>query len=76
MITYYFVYKFDIFKARTGALVNVREALAPGDNAAAQQETGKVEAKLVERKVRRGGRGLVGGCGALGELSPMSLVAP
>lgn len=55
MITYYFVYKFDIFKARTGALVNVRTALTPSENDAAARATGKVEAKLVERKVGAGG---------------------
>ncbi|GAB4816895.1 hypothetical protein N2152v2_003941 [Parachlorella kessleri] len=51
VITYYFVYKFDIFKARTAALVNVREAHSPTDNKAAQEVTGRVEAKLVEHKV-------------------------
>ncbi len=38
-------------QARTGALVNVRGALSPEDSKAAQENTGKVEAKLVEHKV-------------------------
>ena len=38
-------------QARTAALVNVREAHSPTDNRAAQEVTGKVEAKLVEHKV-------------------------
>ena len=54
VVSYYFIYKFDVFKARTGALVNVRGALAPNESKAAQGATGKVEAKLVEHKVSFG----------------------
>lgn len=43
--------KFDIFQARTGALVNLRSATSPADNEIAAETTGKVEKKLLGRKI-------------------------
>jgi H+-transporting ATPase len=51
VLTYFIVYKYDIFQARTAALVNVREALLATDSEAATNATGMVERKLLGRKV-------------------------
>lgn len=52
VITYWVVYKYDIFQARTGALVNVRTAFQPSDQPIAAEATGMVEKKLLDRKVQ------------------------
>lgn len=51
VIAYWIVYKFDIFQARTAALVNVRDAFLPSDKELGPQATGMVEKKLFGRKV-------------------------
>ena len=48
---YWFLLKFDIFQARTAALVNVRSATSPSDNEIAAEATGRVEKKLLGRKI-------------------------
>lgn len=32
MCAYWLILKFDVFQARTGALVNLRDAFSPSDN--------------------------------------------
>ncbi len=51
VLFYWFMLKFDIFQARTGALVNLRSATSPSDNEIAAETTGKVEKKLLGRKI-------------------------
>ena len=51
VLTYVIIYKYDIFQARTAALVNLRDAAAPGDAALGPNATGRVEKKLLGRKV-------------------------
>lgn len=51
VVAYYFIYKYDIFQARTAALVNVREAAKPEDTATGAEATGMVEKKLLGRRV-------------------------
>jgi len=51
VIAYWFLLKFDIFQARTAALVNLREAAKPSDNPVGAEVTGRVEKKLLGRKL-------------------------
>lgn len=51
VVAYYFLYKYDIFQARTAALVNVRGYTAPGQGKLTAEATGMVEKKLLGRKV-------------------------
>eukprot|EP00123_Amoebidium_parasiticum_P015103 comp22787_c0_seq2/m.35684 comp22787_c0_seq2/g.35684 ORF comp22787_c0_seq2/g.35684 comp22787_c0_seq2/m.35684 type:complete len:1075 (-) comp22787_c0_seq2:451-3675(-) len=52
VITWKLLIKFDIFKARTARLVNLREALSIHEaNATARASVGAVETKLINRKV-------------------------
>lgn len=53
VLTYYLVYKFDIFHARSGKYVNMREAHAPEDeeHKFARASVGVVEGKVMSRKV-------------------------
>ena len=51
VVAYYFIFKYDIFEAQTGALVNLRAATSPGDSSTAAGATGAVEAKLLDRKI-------------------------
>lgn len=48
---YWFMLKFDIFQARTAALVNLREASKPSDTPIGPEVTGRVEKKLLRRKL-------------------------
>jgi H+-transporting ATPase len=50
-LAYHFVYKYDIFQARTAALVNVRDAARPDDLGLSSEATGMVEKKFLGRKV-------------------------
>ncbi|EFN51245.1 hypothetical protein CHLNCDRAFT_37518 [Chlorella variabilis] len=49
--TYWVVLKLDIFQARTGALVNLRDAFSTKDSPIAEEVTGVVETKLLDKKV-------------------------
>lgn len=51
VIFYWIMLKFDIFEARTGALVNVRGYTSPGQSEAAAKQTGAVETKLLGRRL-------------------------
>jgi H+-transporting ATPase len=51
VIFYWIMLKFDIFEARTGALVNVRGYTSPGQSETAAEATGRVEKKLLGRKI-------------------------
>lgn len=51
VIAYYFIFKYDIFQARTAALVNVRDAARPDELALSSEATGMVEKKYLGRKV-------------------------
>ena len=51
VVAYYFIFKYDIFEAQTGALVNLRAATSPGDSSTAAGAIGAVEAKLLDRKI-------------------------
>ena len=51
VITYWFLLKFDIFQARTAALVNIRGYTAPGQAPLGAEATGMVEKKLLGRKL-------------------------
>eukprot|EP00889_Picochlorum_renovo_P006171 jgi/Picre1/33201/NNA_008526.t1 len=51
VILYWFLLKFDIFQARTAALVNVRSAAKPSDADIGPEATGRVEKKLLGRKI-------------------------
>ena len=51
VIFYWIMLKFDIFQARTGALVNIRGYTSPGQSEAAAEATGRVEKKLLGRKI-------------------------
>ncbi|KAL4448940.1 hypothetical protein ABPG77_007657 [Micractinium sp. CCAP 211/92] len=51
VITYYLVLKFDVFQARTGALVNLRDAFSPKESELVDGVTGMVETKLLDKKV-------------------------
>lgn len=51
VITYWFLLKFDIFQARTAALVNIRGYTAPGQSELGPEATGMVEKKLLGRKL-------------------------
>jgi H+-transporting ATPase len=51
VIAYYFIYKYDIFQARTAALVNLRDAARPDETALSSNATGMVEKKFLGRKV-------------------------
>ena len=51
VLAYVIIYKYDIFQARTAALVNLRDAAAPGDKSLGPNATGRVEKKLLGRKV-------------------------
>ena len=51
MGTYWVVLKLDIFQARTGALVNLRDAFSTKDSPIAEEVTGVVETKLLDKKV-------------------------
>lgn len=48
---YWILLKFDIFQARTAALVNLRSAAKPTDAEAGPEATGRVEKKLLGRKI-------------------------
>lgn len=48
---YWILLKFDIFQARTAALVNVRDATAPKDVPLGRHATGMVEKKLLRHKL-------------------------
>ena len=51
VVFYWIMLKFDIFQARTGALVNIRGYTSPGQSEAAAEATGRVEKKLLGRKI-------------------------
>ncbi|KAI7845817.1 hypothetical protein COHA_000727 [Chlorella ohadii] len=51
VISYWLILKFDVFQARTGALVNLRDAFSPSANEIADEVTGMVETKLLDKKV-------------------------
>ncbi len=51
VIAYYFIYKYDIFQARTAALVNLRDAARPDQTELSSEATGMVEKKFLGRKV-------------------------
>lgn len=51
VIFYWIMLRFDIFEARTGALVNVRGYTSPGQSEVAAKQTGAVEAKLLGRRL-------------------------
>lgn len=48
---YWFMLKFDILQARTAALVNLRDATKPSDQPLGAEATGRVEKKLLGRKI-------------------------
>ena len=51
VVAYYFIYKYDIFQARTAALVNIRESAKPDDTELGPEAVGMVEKKLLGRRV-------------------------
>ena len=51
VVFYWIMLKFDIFEARTGAMVNVRGYTSPGQSEAAAKQTGAVETKLLGRRL-------------------------
>jgi H+-transporting ATPase len=73
VIFYWIMLKFDIFEARTGALVNVRGYTSPGQSEVAAKQTGAVEAKLLGRRLDNAISGITSLVKRKGGKAPASL---
>ncbi|PSC73000.1 p-type h+-atpase isoform C [Micractinium conductrix] len=51
VLAYYLILKFDVFQARTGGLVNLRDAFTANHSKITEEVTGMVETKLLDKKV-------------------------